>query len=135
MGTGLWGVAAPQPVELVQEFIPEEGVGPVRDIDYDHLNVGRFDTTDRSTFPDGELGVVIREMEEAVHRESLRPGNNFFEGSIVIEIEPWQADLKRLTMTVHWLEIPEGSSDNIAQQRDFVKTFFLHRGSNYQLLE
>jgi len=135
MGTGLWGVAAPPPVELVQEFIPEEGVGPVREIDYEHLTVGRFDTTDPSTYPDGELGVVIREMEEAAHRESLRPGNNFFDGSIVVEIEPWQTDLKRLTMTVHWLEIPEGSSDNIAQERDFAKSVFMHRASDYQLLE
>ena len=135
MGTGLWGVAAPLPEELIQEFIPEEGVGPVREIDYEHLTVGRFDTTDPSTFPDGELGVVIREMEEAAHRESLRPGNNFFEGNIVIEIEPWQTDLKRLTMTVHWLEIPEGSTDNITQPRDFEKTFFMHRASDYQLLE
>jgi hypothetical protein len=74
-------------------------------------------------------------MEEAAHRESLRPGNNFFEGNIVIEIEPWQTDLKRLTMTVHWLEIPEGSTDNITQPRDFEKTFFMHRASDYQLLE
>jgi len=135
MGTGLWGVAAPPPVELIQEFIPEEGVGLVREIDYEHLPVGRYETEDSSTFPGGELGEVLEEMERAVERESTRPGNNFFNGTIVVEIEDWQTDLKRLTMTVNWLEIPEGSTDNVAVARDFSKTFFFHRESNYSLLE
>ena len=135
MGTGLWGVAAPAPVELVQEFIPEEGVGEVRELGYENLMVGSYDTNDLSTFPPGELGDILHEMREAAHRESERPGNNFFEGSITVDIEQWQTDLKRLTMTVHWQEVPEGSTTGEREERDFSKIFFFHKDSNYTLLD
>lgn len=135
MGTGVWGVAAPPPVELVQEFIPEEGVGMVRAIPYEQLPVGSYDTRDPSTYPSGELGNIFRDMEEAVARESARPDNNFFSGSIKVTIEDWQADLKRLTMTVSWEEVPEGGTAGQREERSFEKTFFIHRESNYELLD
>jgi quinol-cytochrome oxidoreductase complex cytochrome b subunit len=135
MGTGLWGVAAPPAVELIQEFIPEEGVGHVREIPYDELFVGTYDTDDPSTWPGGELGVVFEEMVEAVHRESEKPDNNFFEGNIVVEIEQWTPVLKRLTMTVNWLEVPEGSTTGELVENSLSKVFYFHEDANYSLLE
>jgi quinol-cytochrome oxidoreductase complex cytochrome b subunit len=135
MGTGLWGVAAPPPVELVQEFIPEEGVGPVRAIPYEQLTLGSFDTDNPATYPSGELGHIIAEMAEAAERESLREGNNFFEGKMNVKIENWQTNLKKFTVTVFWEEVPEGSATNERVERTFVKTFYFHQNSHYELLE
>lgn len=135
MGTGVWGVAAPAPVELVQEFIPEEGVGKVRAIPYEQLTLGSFDTDNPSTYPSGELGQIMHEMEEAVTRESAVPDNNFFNGKINVTIEQWQTNLKRFTVTVMWDEVPEGSSTGQLEERTFEKTFYFHRDSNYELLE
>lgn len=135
MGTGLWGVAAPPAVELIQEFIPEEGVGHVREIPYDELFTGEYDSNDHSAWPGGELGVIIEEMAEAVHRESEKPDNNFFEGQVVVQIEQWTPVLKKLTMTVNWLEVPEGSTTGELAENTLSKTFYFHEDSNYSLLE
>lgn len=136
MGTGLWGVTAPAPVELIQEFIPEEGVGRVRAIPYDELTVGNYTTTDPTTFPAGELGEVMEEMEEAVARESAKPipDNNFYNGSMNVNIEQWQPDLKKLTITVNWEEVPEGSQSGQREERSYNKVFYFHKDSNYELL-
>ena len=125
--------AAPPPVELVQEFIPEEGVGEVRAIPYDQLFVGSYDASDPTTYPSGELGRIMAEMKEAVDREGAKPDNNFFAGDVNLKIEDWQTDLKKLTVTVFWEEVPEGGGEREA--RTFEKVFFIHRESNYELLE
>lgn len=135
MGTGLWGVTAPPAVELVQEFVPEEGVGALREIPYDELPVGVYTTEDHATFPAGELGQLLDEISEAVERESAEPDNNFFNAEMIVAIENWQTDLKKLTFTVQWEEIPEGSTDNVLQEADFEKVFFIHRDSGYHLLD
>jgi len=135
MGTGLWGVSAPPAVELVQEFIPEEGVGEVREIPYDELFVGTYDTADPSTYPGGRLGEIMHEMEEAAHRESERVGNNFFNGEIEMQIEQWQPDLKKMTVTVFWEEVPEGSDTGQLEENTYKKIFYFHPDSNYSLLE
>jgi ubiquinol-cytochrome c reductase cytochrome b subunit len=133
MGTGLWGVAAPPAVEIIQEFIPEEGVGEVRAIPYDELFNGTYKASDPTTYPSGKLGHIMAEMKEAVDRESERPTNNFDDGDITMIIEDWQTDLKKLTVTVSWNEIPEGGGEK--QARTYQAPFFIHRDSNYELLE
>jgi ubiquinol-cytochrome c reductase cytochrome b subunit len=135
MGTGLWGVSAPPAVELVQEFIPEEGVGEVRMVPWEQMTVGTFTTADPTTYPSGELGVIMHEMEEAVDRESVKADNNFFNGSMTVDVEPWQTDLKKFTLTVDWEEVPEGSTTGELEEASFGKTFYFHRNSNYELLE
>ncbi len=135
MGTGLWGVAAPPPVELIQEFIPQEGVGPVREIPYDQLYVGSYTTSDPSTWPSGELGKIMEEMAAAVEREEAKPNSNFYEGSMTVTIEMWQHDLKKMTVTVNWMEVPEGSTTGELEPAEFTGTFYFHADSNYTLLE
>jgi len=135
MGTGLWGVAAPPPVELIQEFIPQEGVGEVRLIPYEQLTVGSFSTNDPSTYPSGELGRIMEEMEVAVTRESAKSNNNFFKGHMNVTIEQWQTGLKKFTATVFWEEVPESSTTGELEERSFERTFYFHRNSNYELLE
>ena len=132
MGTGLWGVSAPPAAELVQEFIPEEGVGRIRLIPYDQLLLGSYDTDKPAAWPAGEMGAVMAEMKEAAERESSKGTNNFFESKMNVTIEDWQANLKRMTITVFWREVPEGGGD--LTERNEAKTFYFHKHSNYELL-
>ena len=77
----------------------------------------------------------MHEMEDAVERESVKPDNNFFNGSMTVDVEPWQTDLKKFTLTVDWEEVPEGSTTGELEEASFGKTFYFHRNSNYELLE
>lgn len=135
MGTGLWGVTAPAPVELVQEFVPEEGVGEVRAIPYDEFPLGFYDTEDHANYPSGRFGELFEEMAEATERESRNPNNNFYNGKMTVAIENWQTDLKKLTFRVIWEEVPEGSTDGTLEEGTYEKVIFIHRASNYHLLE
>jgi quinol-cytochrome oxidoreductase complex cytochrome b subunit len=132
MGTGLWGVAAPPAVELVQEFIPEEGVGIIRAIPYDQMLLGSYDTDKPETWPTGEMGSLMAEINEAAERESSKLGERFSEAKVNITIQDWQTDLKRMDITVNWLEVPEGGGE--LQPRDYNKIYFFHKHSNYELL-
>ena len=133
MGTGLWGVSAPPAVELVQEFVPEEGVGELREIPYEELPLGLYDTSDPTTYPGGQLGHLLEEMHEAVERDSIRSDNNFFEGNMTMEIVDWQTDLKQVKISVFWEEVPEGSPDGKLVEADFEKTVYIHKNSGYEL--
>lgn len=133
MGTGLWGVPAPTATELIQEFVPEEGLGEVRLIPYEQLVSGSYDTDNPAGWPSGELREMMAEMREAVGRESSKGDNNFFNGRMNVTIEDWQANLKRMIITVFWEEVPESGGDRVA--REEKKTFYFHEDSNYELLE
>lgn len=122
MGTPFYGVAAPAPVEVVQEFIPEEGVGHVRAIPYDQLPVGSYDTRELTELnaPQGELGQVLLEIKQRVESDPLLPAG----GSVLI-IEDWQTDLKKVTMRVIWQE--DGSENT------YDNTIYRHRLSGYEV--
>jgi ubiquinol-cytochrome c reductase cytochrome b subunit len=51
MGTPYYAVQGAPAVEVVQELMPEEGMGPVREIGYAHLPLGVYDTR---THPESE---------------------------------------------------------------------------------
>jgi len=161
MGTGLWGVPAPPAEEIIQEFIPEEGVGLVRELGYaglptgsalpaflcdrtnqidteipvDYIPGGVYDVSDPTTYPGGEMNHVLAELRDAVDRESNKRGNNFFDGNLQFTVQDWQSDLKRVSVIVTWLEIPEGSTDNIAISKCFEKVLYFQQKSDYDLLE
>ncbi len=48
MGTPQYAVQGAPAVEIVQELMPEEGAGLVREIGYKHLPVGVYDTRERT---------------------------------------------------------------------------------------
>ena len=134
MGTGLWGVAAPPAVELVQEFIPEEGVGHIREIPYEDMFTGTYNTCDHDSLPGGELGELLEEMTVAAARESAKP-NNFFNACVEMEIEQWTPELKRMTIEVTWEEVPEGSTTGELEEASYKMVYYFHEDSNYTLLE
>lgn len=123
MGTPYYAVRAAPAVEVVQELMPEEGAGLVREIGYKHLPVGVYDTREHPVTDDPEFNEVLHEFAAAIARyEEKDPTFNNAYG--ILKITQEQPNLKRITWEIYWVS-PEGVEDR------FVKTFFLHRDSLY----
>jgi len=123
MGTPYYAVQAAPAVEVVQELMPEEGAGLVREIGYKHLPLGVYDTREHPVTDDPEFNEVLHEFAAAIARyEEKDPTFNNAYG--ILKITQEQPNLKRITWEIYWVS-PEGVEDR------FVKTFFLHRDSLY----
>ncbi|MFQ5576235.1 MAG: cytochrome bc complex cytochrome b subunit [Anaerolineae bacterium] len=132
MGTPLFGVSAPPPVEVVQHFIPEEGPGyatankkiegGIRAIPYEELTPGTFDTADPAAYPDGILGQLMEKVdEETKHRLPNDPTAH-----TTLSIEQWQTNLKRLVMTVHYTDEETGEA------KTYALPVYIHKNANYE---
>ena len=62
MGTPQYAVQGAPAVEIVQELMPEEGAGLVREIGYKHLPVGVYDTREQLEFEDAEFAELMEEF-------------------------------------------------------------------------
>jgi quinol-cytochrome oxidoreductase complex cytochrome b subunit len=125
MGTPQYAVQGAPAVEIVQELMPEEGAGLVREIGYDHLPLGAFDTRipveEQTT--DEHFAEVLTEFAHstAAFDESDPDFNNAY-GLLTITQE--QDQLKRLTWEIFWL-----NADGV--EEEFTRVFFLHQDSMY----
>lgn len=132
MGTPNYGVSGPPPVEVVQHFIPEEGMGytignaktegGIRAIPYEELRVGSYDTADPATYPDGILGEVMETIAEETHH--LLPGDETAHTQLVIEA--WQLDLKRVEMKVYYFD------EELQEESIYSLAVYVHRNANYE---
>jgi hypothetical protein len=123
MGTPFYAVQGAPAVEIVQELMPEEGVGPVREIGYQHLPLGAYDTREHPETEDEEFNHILHEFAASIAAfEEKDPTFNNAYGILTITQE--QPSLKRITWEINWLS-PEG------QQDQFLRTFFLHENSLY----
>jgi hypothetical protein len=136
MGTPLYGVKATPPVEVVQEFLPEEGKayqletckriggcdGGIRAIPYDELPIGLYDTRDKSTWPGGLLGTVMGDYEEEIHK--LLSDDPTAYGTV--QVTQAQTNLKRLQMTVYFTDAESGEEGN-----HFIKSYY-HEEIHYE---
>jgi ubiquinol-cytochrome c reductase cytochrome b subunit len=123
MGTPSYGVEAAPAVEIVQELMPEEGSGLVREVGYGHLPIGVFDTREEVETADPEFAEVLEEFKASVsHWEEADPDFNNAYG--ILEISQNQAGLKQLSWLIHWT-----SADG--EQDMFRRDFFLHENSMY----
>ena len=52
-----------------------------------------------------------------------------------MEIEQWQPNLKRLSITVSWKEVPERSTTGELVDNELRSEFYFHEDSDYRLLE
>ena len=66
MGTPYYAVQGAPAVEVVQELMPEEGAGLVREIGYQHLPVGVYDTREDLHSDDPEFAEVLHEFEASI---------------------------------------------------------------------
>lgn len=119
--TGFGAVTADAATEVGQALIPQEGVGPVRAIPYDELVEGSYDlsTVDPDTVAEESprLGEVLEEYEQLIaeFRDELPNGNG------VMVIEPWQDDLKKVTLRITWDGMPQA----------FEESTYIHADANY----
>lgn len=123
MGTPYYAVQAAPAVEVVQELMPEEGAGLVREIGYKHLPLGVYDTREHPVTDDPEFNEVLHEFAAGIARYEVKDPT-FHNAYGILKITQEQPNLKRITWEIYWLS-PEGVEDR------FVKTFFLHRDSLY----
>jgi hypothetical protein len=123
MGTPYYAVQGAPAVEIVQELMPEEGMGPVREIGYQHLPLGVYDTRENPETDDEEFNHILHEFEAAIAAfEEKDPSFNNAYG--ILKVTQEQPSLKRITWELHWLS-PEGKEER------FLRTFFLHEDSLY----
>lgn len=122
MGTPGWGIAAPPQAEIFQAFIPEEGVGifvtspgPVRELGYDNLPIGAYDV-DEFVVPENPT-----RFEQILADFKAQTLEAFGEGTqATMIIEPWQQNLKRVTMRIDWEDPGKESENTIAEQVAYI---------------
>ena len=128
MGLPTWGIAAPPQAEIFQYFIPEEGTGiwiispgPIRKLGYDGLPEGVYDV-DEFELPENptEFERILAEFK-AMTQEAFGP-----DVQAEMRIEPWQYNLKKITMIIDWEDPTRKPEDTIAQM-----TAYIHRFSRY----
>jgi hypothetical protein len=124
MGTPYYAVQGSPAVEVVQELMPEETMGPLREIGYDGLPLGVYDTRALPESTGSEhFDHVLHEFEASIkHFEEIDPSFNEAYGILTISQE--QPQLKRFTWDIYWLS-PDGKEES------FNRIFFLHQNSFY----
>ncbi len=125
MGTPQYAVSAAPAVEVVQELMPEEGAGAVREIGYAHVPLGVFDSrvhAEEQT-SDEEWRHIVEEFSTAIAGfDASDPEFNEAWGTITVTQE--QPSLRRITWEVHWL-------DSQGVEENFKRPFWLHETSLY----
>jgi ubiquinol-cytochrome c reductase cytochrome b subunit len=125
MGTPEYAVKGAAPVEVVQEIMPEEGAGLVREIGYQHLPLGtwRTDQMYEEELHDHEFAHLMQEFRAGVeYYERTDPDfNDAFAELIITQDQP---QLKRLLWRVHWY-------DAQGLEGIFEVKFWLHEDSLY----
>ena len=136
MGTPSYGVSAPPPVEVVQEFLPEEGKGyrlstctavgncdgGLRAIPYEDLAIGSYDTRDETNYPGGLVDEVMHDFAESVERHI--PDDVTAYG--ILKIDQAQHDVKRMEMIIHFADTETGEPNK------YSKPVYIHEHVHYE---
>ncbi len=123
MGTPYYAVQGAPAVEIVQELMPEEGMGPIREIGYAEVPNGVYDTRDMQMTESAEFNEILHEFELKV-KEFSESDPSFNEAYGVLAVSQEQPSLKRLTWDIYWLS-PDG------KEEDYNRVFFLHEDAVY----
>jgi hypothetical protein len=123
MGTPYYAVQGSPAVEIVQELMPEEGMGPVREIGYANTPIGVYDTREHMESGNEEFDHILHEFETSIATfEESDPSFNEAYGILTVSQE--QPQLKRYTWDIFWLS-PDGKDES------YKRIFFLHENSFY----
>ncbi|MBK8049636.1 MAG: hypothetical protein IPK16_22530 [Anaerolineales bacterium] len=123
MGTPYYAVQGAPAVEIVQELMPEEGAGLVREIGYDGLPIGVYDTREHPVTEDAEFNEVLHEFEAAI-KHFGETDASFNEPYGILTVSQEQPGLKRINWELFWLS-PDGIEEN------FQRFFFIHENALY----
>jgi quinol-cytochrome oxidoreductase complex cytochrome b subunit len=134
MGTPQYAVLGAPQIEVIQELMPEEGAGIVREIGYKHMPLGNWDS--RLSL---EENAQANSVSDAAHDEKFAELFHEFVASIkhwdettktfnqaygILEITQEQTSLKRINWNINWLDA-EGKPEKYARR------FFLHEDALY----
>ncbi|MCE7982607.1 MAG: cytochrome bc complex cytochrome b subunit [Caldilinea sp. CFX5] len=149
MGTPQYAVQGAPSVEVVQELMPEEGAGLVREIGYKHMPLGAYATMtteemkkrlgdegaqallDKGVIPfeavhaedDEHFAEVMHEFELSVRKWEAKVAD-FNKPYGIVTITQEQPSLKRIYWEIKWL-----SADG--KDEKFSRSFWLHEKSLY----
>ena len=123
MGTPYYAVQGAPAVEIVQELMPEEGTGPVREIGYAHLPLGAYDTRTNPETEDEEFNHILHEFEASIKAFEEKDAS-FNDAFGILTVSQEQPSLKRITWDIKWLS-PEGVDEQ------YNRVFFLHENAFY----
>lgn len=123
MGTPQYAVQGAPAVEVVQELMPEEGAGHVREVGYEHLPVGVYDTRELLVTEDEEFNEILHEFEASItHFQETDPDFNNAYG--ILTITQNQPRLKKIAWQINWV-----TADGVEEV--FNRDFYLHENSMY----
>ncbi len=123
MGTPHYAVQGAPPVEIVQELMPEEGAGFVREMGYQHLPLGVYRTDEEIAVEDEEFAHLLEEFRISVrHFDEQDPDFNAAVGQLSITQD--QPGLKKLNWEIFWY-------DASGAEGYFQRAFWLHEESLY----
>ncbi len=123
MGTPQYAVQGAPAVEIVQELMPEEGAGLVREIAYAHLPIGVYDTREELYSDDPEFAELLHEFTASVAHFDEQD-DDFNNAYGILEITQNQTGLKRIHWQINWLSA-QGTEEI------FNRSFYLHEESMY----
>lgn len=121
MGTPWYAVSSSADQEVIAELVPQTKPGPLRSANWDELLVGEYAAKDAATAPTPVLKSLLSEFEEALVRRESAEKFKDAEGKLLIE--EWQDGLKKITITLTWIDATGERSTN--------QVIYLHRDSNY----
>lgn len=119
MGTPQYGIESPPATRIVQDMLPEEGVGPFREVPFDQLEPGIYvvGETDPETLPSA-LGEVFGEFAERI-TAAAEESPDFNDPEALIIITDWQPQLRKITPRILW-------TDELGEARSFEEDVYVH---------
>ena len=123
MGTPQYAVQAAPAVEVVQMLMPEEGAGEVREMGYENLLLGTYDTREEVTTDNEAMNMLLHEFAQSI-AEFDEEEEDFNEAYGILDISLNQTGLKEINWQINWL-----SEQGVPEV--YNRLFFLHEGSMY----
>lgn len=131
MGTPQWGIVTPPAPRILQDIAPEEGFGPLRELGYEGVELGTFET-ETWTMPASptEFQRLFAQFQMRVRQADERTADvSDMRGEW--EVEQWQPNMRRVLMTITWNQVENGQILTDAQGNPVVdqysKEVFLHK--------
>jgi hypothetical protein len=137
MGTPRYLVQTSADQEIMQNALPQEGVGPLRSVPFDDLVTGTYEIRAPDTeFPNAPASLqealdTVREDTFVTYTDENWPSGGLKDGAYtVVAIEDWQPGLKKITITVvKDPSLPDDDANRASRQS--AKTGYVHADANY----
>jgi len=139
MGLPEYGIPHAAATRIIQDMVPEEGLGPLRAVPFDQLQPGVYEVgenTPKNLCPDlilgpdqprgcPELTKIFKEYNDRIIRATtitnLPKHERLPNVEAVMLIEDWQRDLRKVTMRILWDDVDTGA------RKEYSRHVYIHR--------